>query len=76
MEHKVWGRGMVVSVSDSGGDLLLSIAFPGKGIKKVMAHLAPITKVYQGGMPLGGRGSKRVEQLRREIREHNYRYYV
>ena len=45
VEHKVWGRGMVVSVSDSGGDLLLSIAFPGKGIKKVMAHLAPITKV-------------------------------
>lgn len=45
VEHKIWGRGMVVAVSDSGGDLLLTIAFPNQGLKKVMAHLAPITKV-------------------------------
>ena len=36
---------MVVSVADSGGDLQLSIAFPDKGIKTVIAHLAPITKI-------------------------------
>lgn len=45
VEHKIWGRGMIVSVSDSGGDLLLAIAFPDQGIKRVLAHLAPITKV-------------------------------
>lgn len=45
IDHKVWGRGMVVAVDDSGGDLLLTIAFPEQGLKKVLAHLAPITKV-------------------------------
>lgn len=45
IRHKLWGDGMVVSVADSGGDLQLSIAFPEKGIKTVIAHLAPITKI-------------------------------
>jgi len=45
VEHKVWGRGMVVAVNESGSDLLLTIAFPEQGLKKVLAHLAPITKV-------------------------------
>ena len=45
VEHKVWGRGMVVAVNESGGDLLLTLAFPEQGLKKVLAHLAPITKV-------------------------------
>ncbi|MDI9485525.1 MAG: DNA helicase PcrA [Bacillota bacterium] len=45
VRHKLWGDGMVVSVADSGGDLQLSIAFPDKGIKTVIAHLAPITKI-------------------------------
>lgn len=44
VEHKLWGKGMVVGVSDSGGDVLLTIAFPEQGLKKVLAHLAPITK--------------------------------
>ncbi|HHT89510.1 MAG: DNA helicase PcrA [Bacillota bacterium] len=43
--HKAWGEGMVVSVSEAGGDLQLSIAFQDQGIKKVIAHLAPITKI-------------------------------
>jgi DNA helicase-2/ATP-dependent DNA helicase PcrA len=45
IRHKAWGDGMVVSASDSGGDLQLSIAFRDQGIKTVIAHLAPITKV-------------------------------
>ncbi|HHT69623.1 MAG TPA: DNA helicase PcrA [Firmicutes bacterium] len=45
VRHKTWGDGMVVSVADSGGDLQLSIAFPNQGIKTVIAHLAPITKI-------------------------------
>ncbi|NMB20579.1 MAG: DNA helicase PcrA [Firmicutes bacterium] len=45
VRHKTWGDGMVVSVSNSGGDLQLSIAFPDQGIKTVIAHLAPITKI-------------------------------
>src|SRR5699024_6538265 len=38
VRHKVWGEGMVVSVSDSHGDQQLSIAFPNQGIKTVIAH--------------------------------------
>lgn len=45
VRHKVWGEGMVVSVSDSHGDQQLSIAFPNQGIKTVIAHLAPLTKI-------------------------------
>ncbi|NMA60486.1 MAG: hypothetical protein GX956_01210, partial [Firmicutes bacterium] len=45
VRHKVWGDGMVVSVSDSHGDQQLSIAFPNQGVKTVIAHLAPLTKI-------------------------------
>lgn len=45
VRHKIWGDGMVVSVSDSHGDLQVSIAFPEQGIKTVMAGLAPLTKL-------------------------------
>lgn len=45
VRHKVWGDGMVVSVSDSHGDQQLSIAFPDQGIKTVIAHLAPLSKI-------------------------------
>ncbi|NLM39061.1 MAG: ATP-binding domain-containing protein, partial [Firmicutes bacterium] len=45
VRHKVWGEGMVVSVSSSADDVMLSIAFPDQGIKTVIAHLAPIEKL-------------------------------
>ncbi|NMB02292.1 MAG: DNA helicase PcrA [Firmicutes bacterium] len=46
IRHKTWGEGMVVSVGESGGDVQLKIAFPApQGIKTVIAHLAPITKI-------------------------------
>ncbi|HZW68487.1 MAG TPA: DNA helicase PcrA [Pseudogracilibacillus sp.] len=44
-DHRKWGIGTVVSVSGSGDDLELSVAFPAPtGIKKLLAKLAPITK--------------------------------
>lgn len=46
VRHKTWGEGMVVSVGESGGDVQLKLAFPAPhGIKTVIAHLAPITKI-------------------------------
>ncbi|NLJ80565.1 MAG: DNA helicase PcrA [Firmicutes bacterium] len=45
VKHEVWGRGMVVSVQESHGDLKVSIAFPEQGIKTVIAHLAPLSKI-------------------------------
>lgn len=45
VRHKVWGEGMIVAVNESHGDWQLSIAFPDQGIKTVIAHLAPLTKI-------------------------------
>ncbi len=45
VRHKVWGEGMVVSVSSSADDVMLQIAFPDQGIKTVIARLAPIEKL-------------------------------
>ncbi|WP_176586647.1 DNA helicase PcrA [Alkalibacterium pelagium] len=44
-KHKVWGDGTVVKVSGKGDDLQLDIAFPGIGIKPLLASFAPIDKV-------------------------------
>lgn len=43
--HKAWGIGTVVKISGSGQDLQLDIAFPGIGIKPLLATFAPIEKV-------------------------------
>lgn len=42
--HGKWGTGVVVSVKGEGDDLELDIAFPDKGIKRLLAKFAPITK--------------------------------
>ncbi|QBK24518.1 DNA helicase PcrA [Ureibacillus thermophilus] len=42
--HSKWGTGVVVSVKGEGDDLELDIAFPDKGIKRLLAKFAPITK--------------------------------
>jgi DNA helicase-2/ATP-dependent DNA helicase PcrA len=34
--HKVFGRGMVLTVQPMGGDALLEIAFDSKGTKRLM----------------------------------------
>lgn len=43
--HKMFGMGTIVKVTGKGEDLELDIAFPSKGIKRLLAVYAPITKV-------------------------------
>lgn len=42
--HKVWGEGTIVKVTGTQDDLELDVAFPAKGIKRLLAAFAPITK--------------------------------
>jgi phosphatidylserine decarboxylase len=42
VEHKAFGRGMVLSVLKMGGDALLEIAFDQIGTKKLMAKTASV----------------------------------
>lgn len=44
-QHSKWGMGTVVEVRGTGNNQELKIAFPGQGIKVVVASMAPITKV-------------------------------
>ncbi|EEI70642.1 MAG: DNA helicase PcrA [Lentilactobacillus buchneri] len=44
VSHKAWGTGTVVKVSGTGEDMELDIAFEQKGIKRLLAAFAPITK--------------------------------
>lgn len=43
-KHKVWGVGTVVKVTGAKENLQLDIAFPGIGIKRLLAAFAPIEK--------------------------------
>ena len=43
-EHKKWGQGTVVKTQGEGESLEISVAFPGQGIKRLMAAFAPLTK--------------------------------
>ncbi len=43
--HAKWGVGTVVAVKGSGETLEVQIAFPGAGVRNLMAALAPIKKV-------------------------------
>lgn len=43
-KHKKWGVGTIVKISGEGQDLQLDIAFPGVGIKPLLASFAPIEK--------------------------------
>lgn len=45
VEHKAWGRGVVVKVHGSGEDMELDIAFSQQGVKRLLAAFAPIKKV-------------------------------
>ena len=42
--HSKWGVGTVVSVTGSGADAMITIAFPGVGIKNLQQKYAPIEK--------------------------------
>ncbi|AYF92375.1 DNA helicase PcrA [Apilactobacillus bombintestini] len=45
VQHKAWGTGTVVKVTGEGEDMELDIAFPDKGLKRLLAAFAPIQKV-------------------------------
>lgn len=45
VQHKAWGRGVVVKVNGEGEDMELDIAFENKGIKRLLAAFAPIKKI-------------------------------
>ena len=41
--HKTFGTGMILSVTQTGGDYMLEIAFDKVGTKKIMANYAKLT---------------------------------
>ncbi|MBR3869322.1 MAG: UvrD-helicase domain-containing protein [Clostridia bacterium] len=45
VNHKKFGDGMIISASKMGNDMLLEIAFDTVGTKKLMAKVAPLTKL-------------------------------
>ncbi|MDI3280465.1 MAG: 3'-5' exonuclease, partial [Bacillota bacterium] len=45
VRHHRWGLGTVVSVTEAGPDVTLAVAFPGQGVKKLLAGLAPLERV-------------------------------
>ena len=45
VQHKTFGKGLVLTATKMGGDMLLEIAFEDAGTKKIMAKLAKLTKL-------------------------------
>ncbi len=45
VHHRVWGEGTVVQRKAESGDVELTIAFAEEGIKRVVAGVAPLTRV-------------------------------
>jgi len=45
VQHPTFGRGMVVSVNGTGTDMIISVAFPAKGIKKLDPSYANLEKL-------------------------------
>ena len=47
VEHKVFGRGVVLKATPAAGDTIVEIQFEKAGVKKTMANYAPLTLVEQ-----------------------------
>ncbi|HRT82813.1 MAG TPA: 3'-5' exonuclease, partial [Oscillospiraceae bacterium] len=45
VEHKAFGRGLLISMEKTGNDYLLEVAFDTVGTKKLMANFAKLQKV-------------------------------
>ncbi len=45
VEHKTFGKGMILSAKSVGGDMVLEIAFEDAGTKKIMAKMAKLKKL-------------------------------
>jgi DNA helicase-2/ATP-dependent DNA helicase PcrA len=46
--HAVFGKGIVIESKLVGGDEQVTVAFPGMGLKRLMASIAPMEKVEDG----------------------------
>jgi DNA helicase-2/ATP-dependent DNA helicase PcrA len=44
VRHPRWGNGTVVTVEGEGASAKLTVAFPGEGVKKLLAGYAPLTR--------------------------------
>ena len=47
VEHKIFGRGVVLRVTPASGDRILEIRFDKVGVKKTMAGFAPLTRLSE-----------------------------
>lgn len=47
--HPRWGMGTVVTVDGAGANATLTIAFPGEGIKRLLAGYAPLVRASAAG---------------------------
>lgn len=45
VRHKSWGEGVVVSIQGQGEEAVLKVAFPGEGVKDLLARYAPLEKI-------------------------------
>ncbi|EJX05133.1 ATP-dependent DNA helicase PcrA [gut metagenome] len=45
VEHKVFGRGVVLKATPAAGDMIVEIRFDTAGVKKTMANYAPMHKI-------------------------------
>jgi DNA helicase-2/ATP-dependent DNA helicase PcrA len=45
VEHKVFGRGVVIESQPRGGDEQVTVAFASEGLKRLMASMSPMEKV-------------------------------
>jgi len=45
IQHRMFGKGVIISATPVGGDVLLEINFESCGKKKAMANYAPIEKI-------------------------------
>ncbi|MGI9861729.1 DNA helicase PcrA [Moorella naiadis] len=45
VQHNSWGVGVVVKISGTGDDTIISVAFPERGIKQLAVAYAPVRKV-------------------------------
>ncbi|MBQ8918098.1 MAG: ATP-binding domain-containing protein, partial [Oscillospiraceae bacterium] len=45
VSHRVFGKGLVISITPMGGDHLVEIAFDKVGTKRIMSNFAKLTKV-------------------------------
>jgi len=44
VKHKKWGIGVIVGIQGEGEEAVFKVAFPGEGIKDLMARYAPLEK--------------------------------